>query len=346
MSNYIINGFLGFGNFGDDWLLESVITDLKSIDRQARFFVLSAKNPMNLPDTCTAINRTAVARWRSVLKQTKAVITIGGIYQDESSRRSLLWYRFIHYCARQASVPIIDYGVGAGPLSRWGRRCTINDLKQHTQVSIRDQYSLQSLTQNNDTIPSNITIAHDICIGRTIPKQKQRHMIIFNPRLDGCSAGTIRLYAAFYSHLRRYFSDFGLNVVLLCNMHAEKKISKLLINTCDNAGIVWYTTIKRHLSLIAASPMIITGRYHSLIAAIAAHVPAVALNSPEKTAAYAHMHALPVISINNTVSAVNRTAVNRVKELYRNRQQLQRTMKQRNASSYAVLRKLLAHALK
>lgn len=144
----LISGYYGFGNLGDEAILESIIRELEKSVAKDKIVVLS-----NAPETHREIYGVeAVSRWKaaSLLKLLpKAKLFIsggGGLFQDTKSPGSTIYYGGQIALARAFGAHPIIFAQGLGPLdSETGKVATRLAAKLSQDITVRDKASLAML---------------------------------------------------------------------------------------------------------------------------------------------------------------------------------------------------------
>lgn len=145
---YLLNGYYGFGNTGDDSLLQVIISQIKESDPEAKITVL-AKSPKRVQRaTCTrCINRFNIFKVRSELRSAKVLVYGGGsLLQSATSSRSLVYYCYILRMAQKMGVKTMLYANGIGPfLSKKDERRAKEVLDKIDCITLRDKASFETL---------------------------------------------------------------------------------------------------------------------------------------------------------------------------------------------------------
>lgn len=134
-------GYYGFGNLGDELLLQSCI-DLFTrcgLERE-RIVVLS-----NVPEEgIFSVNRWSLREVVNALRQSDAlVLGGGGLFQDTTSVKSCVWYWGIVRLARILGCEVFALGQSVGPLKSGVSRVLAGDaLRVCRKVHVRDDASL------------------------------------------------------------------------------------------------------------------------------------------------------------------------------------------------------------
>jgi len=114
----ILSGYYGFGNMGDDSLLQSIIAELKKKDPEIKITVLSRK-PKETEKIygVKSIQRFDILKISRHMKHAKLLLNGGGsLLQNSTSTRSLIYYIHIMKMAKRRGLKLMLYASGIGPL--------------------------------------------------------------------------------------------------------------------------------------------------------------------------------------------------------------------------------------
>ena len=143
----LICGAYGFGNTGDDAILQAIIGEMRRIDAHMPVTVLS-RRPKDTQRTfgVNACHRFGVFAIRRVMRRSQLFISGGGsLMQDVTSRLSLWYYlstiRMAHGCGCKVQM----YGCGMGPLNYdYDRRRAAKTINRCVDaITLRDPLSLE-----------------------------------------------------------------------------------------------------------------------------------------------------------------------------------------------------------
>lgn len=144
----VVSGYYGFGNLGDEAILEQVITELLRVAPSEDICVLSA----NPKATTQAFEIPAADRadfLGLVRKLANARLLVsggGGLFQDTRSPGSVAFYGAHIALAKALGARAVVYAQGVGPLtSPAGRLLTKQSLKLCDAISVRDRQSQELL---------------------------------------------------------------------------------------------------------------------------------------------------------------------------------------------------------
>ncbi len=142
----VVSGYYGFGNVGDEAILEVLVNLMRDISPEVEIVVLSAR----------AINTFSRFKIRAISRNDFSVIASeirkadlfisggGGLLQDVTSRRSLYYYLALIFLAQIFNVPTILLAQGIGPfISPLSLKLLSQVLKKVKAVSVRDKVSLE-----------------------------------------------------------------------------------------------------------------------------------------------------------------------------------------------------------
>jgi polysaccharide pyruvyl transferase CsaB len=145
----LLSGYYGFGNLGDEALLEVIVEGVRRRFPSARLEVLSAA-----PRTTTATHGVeAASRWdwrevRSAIARADVVLSGGGgLLQNATSLRSLLYYAGILREGIRRRKKTMVFAQSIGPLDFWGRLVVRQFCRGLDRATVRDERSRRLLAE-------------------------------------------------------------------------------------------------------------------------------------------------------------------------------------------------------
>ncbi len=143
----VILGYYGFGNSGDEALLQGILQSLEEVRPTVRPVVLSA-SPRETREAhgVDAVHRYNLpAVWR-LFRRADVFISGGGtLLQDRTSLRSLWYYAGMAMLAKRMGLKVAFYANGLGPLeSATGRYLARRALQAADLVTWRDHGSMET----------------------------------------------------------------------------------------------------------------------------------------------------------------------------------------------------------
>lgn len=146
--NVTMSGYYGFGNCGDEAILQSIHGKIDGLDIDVGVTVLSS----DPEDTTRRYGYTAVKRFNifSVLRTLRRcdVLVSGGgsLLQDYTSTRSLLYYLYVIKLAEMMKKKVMIYANGIGPVNKKRNRRLVRSIVSRASViTLRDAASADEL---------------------------------------------------------------------------------------------------------------------------------------------------------------------------------------------------------
>ncbi|MBR2743029.1 MAG: polysaccharide pyruvyl transferase CsaB [Clostridia bacterium] len=154
--DFLILGYYGFNNSGDDALLDAVIQNLLSLQPGLSLCVLS-NMPHKLRDD-TGIdffNRFNIISVIRTLHRSEALIYGGGnLIQDVTSTKSLIYYVSVLFCAQIMGTKTMLYSNGVGPVNKKFNRHIVKKIVNNVDViTLRESISHRFLNEIGVTKP-------------------------------------------------------------------------------------------------------------------------------------------------------------------------------------------------
>jgi len=287
VKNILLAGYYGFGNLGDEAILEMVLIQLLEITDRNNITVLSG----NKKETYKKYNINTVNRYNilSIIRKlisSDALVFVGGsILKDVTSKRSIYYYLFLIKLAKVMGNKVIMLSQGIGPiLNERSKKITSNTLNKVDSITVRDKQSKEFLQQIG-VIENKIHLSSDPVINfRSEENQNFRNngkkKVCFSLRnwknasvSDKISHVVERLIE---NNIECFFIPFYYNEDLELITEIEKNIG-------DNA--VFYKdrlSTNEAYDIIKNMNLLVGVRLHSLIFAAAADVPFVAVSYDHK----------------------------------------------------------------
>ncbi|MCG3203714.1 MAG: hypothetical protein KCHDKBKB_00386 [Elusimicrobia bacterium] len=145
----LIAGYYGFGNLGDELILSSILLQLKRRYGQISVTVLSHA-PM---ETVRFHQAHALSRWNifalipAIWRHDFLLLGGGGLLQNKTSQKSLLYYLSLVLLSRLLQTPVVLYAMGVeslkGPFSKWLTKQVL--CSPHVTITLRDEASKKIL---------------------------------------------------------------------------------------------------------------------------------------------------------------------------------------------------------
>lgn len=157
MKKVLISGYYGFGNAGDEAILETLSARFLKSGVTAE--VLSA-NPEKTQKTygIKAYKRFNLPEIIKAVRSCDAVISGGGsLFQDVTSSVSLYYYLAIVLIAQMLGKEVFVFSQGIGPLNKqFNRRMCAGIINKVKGISVRDELSLEELARLGINKPKQV----------------------------------------------------------------------------------------------------------------------------------------------------------------------------------------------
>lgn len=296
MKKILLAGYYGFGNLGDEAILEMAIKQILEITDRKNITVLSGnKEVTNKRYNVNTIDRYNVFSIVSHLMKSDALVFGGGsLLQDITSKRSIYYYLFLIRLAKIMNNKVIMLSQGIGPIvNENSKKAVQSTLGLVDYITVRDKHSkefLESIGMNSNKISLSTDPVINLRAGENYTaKHSGRKKVCFSLRnwKNADVSGKISQLAKklIENNIECYFIPFYYNEDMELIDEVEKNIG-------DNA--VYYKerlTTNEAFDIIKSMDVLVGVRLHSLIFAAAANVPFAAVSYDHK--------------VDNFVSSVN-----------------------------------------
>ncbi len=181
MSRYVISGYYGFDNAGDEAILQAIIDSLHQEDKEAEITVFSAQPRLTADQhQVRAVHRTNLGAIVAALRRADLFISGGGgLLQDATSSRSLLYYLGLLTLARWLGCKTMVYANSIGPISRpRNKRLAQRVLENVDCITVRDGLSLQLLDDLEVQRPPRLLTADPVLLLEPEPVTPQEKVIV------------------------------------------------------------------------------------------------------------------------------------------------------------------------
>jgi polysaccharide pyruvyl transferase CsaB len=144
----LISGYYGFGNLGDEALLDVIVGRLRATYPASAIDVLSADPAATTARlNVEATPRADLGAVRRAIERADVVLSGGGgLLQNVTSLRSLVYYAGIVRAATRARKRTMIFAQSIGPLDVFGRAVVRSCCKGVSAATVRDERSRKLLT--------------------------------------------------------------------------------------------------------------------------------------------------------------------------------------------------------
>lgn len=287
MKNILLAGYYGFGNLGDEAILEMVLKQLLEITDRDKITVLSSNKEETSKkyDVHTIDRNNVISIIKRLLNSDVLVFGGGSLLQDVTSKRSIYYYLFLIRLAKLMRNKVIMLSQGIGPiLNENNKKVTSSTLNKVDFITVRDRQSKEFL-ENIGVDKNIISLSADPVINFRLEenlekKYHEKKKVCFSLRnwKNSDVSGKISYVAEklIKNNIECYFIPFYYNEDM-------ELINEIKENIGD--GAICY---KERLStneaydIIKTMNLLVGVRLHSLIFAASAGVPFVAVSYDHK----------------------------------------------------------------
>lgn len=301
----LLCGYYGFGNLGDEALLEVIVSQLKTRYPYAQIEVLSAKPE----ETAHELRVEATPRWdakavrRSIERADVLLSGGGGLLQNATSLRSLVYYAGIIRAAARANRKAMIFAQSIGPLDFWGRTVVKECCKGLTAATVRDARSAQLLSS---LVPTGVAVertADPVFLYDAPEEEIDLSAEGLGPDSDPLVIFSVRKATGMKDRLDvlaraadRFALQHGARVAFLpLGGPPDAEVSTLIIRKCKSAPVLLpECSLARAANIIRRAKALVGMRLHALILAARYAVPFLAIPYDPKVVALCEDLAYPL----------------------------------------------------
>jgi len=290
----LLSGYYGFGNIGDEAVLEAIKAGIKAHDLNAQIDVLPT-------------NRNAWPEIFSKIAGTDLLISGGGtLFQNATRGRSLLYYLGIVWLAKLMRKKVIIFAQGFGPLNgSIYQSLTRYVLNKVDSITLRDEVSKTAMQKIGINQPE-IKVTADPSFSLAVPGKEIGTKIL---QLEGVGTDRPRLGIALRANpanqqllpvIEWLVKQYNYHPVFLpfkCpeDIEAAQTLQKEL--KVPSTLIFRVCTVEEMLSLVGNMDILIGMRLHSLIFSAMNAVPMVGLSYDPKVEAFMQSIGQPCVQM-------------------------------------------------
>ena len=293
---YVVSGYIGFDNFGDEAIAHVLSQKLKS--KGAEKITLISSNPEKTSDI-HGVSSCGMLKFLPSILESDVLISGGGsLLQDVTSFKSLLYYLVVIYSALIFGKKVEIFAQGIGPIkSKLGQLLTKFALKRASKITVRDNKS-QELLKNWG-------------IGSELVKDPVFELELSQKNSKGKVGVQLRSYKGvndlFLKKLAdevcKHFSDKHIVILpLQKSIDAEvcEKFAQILReNGINNISVQVGASLTEIIDTISDLEYLIAMRFHANVVGIKAGVKTLAINYDPKVEKLAQEYNLPLINLDD-----------------------------------------------
>lgn len=291
---YVVSGYIGFDNFGDEAIAHVLVQHLKSAG--AEKITLISSNPAKTSHIYGVSSCGMFGFLPSIFESDILISGGGSLLQDATSVKSLIYYLLVILTGILLRKKVQIYSQGIGPInSQIGVVLTKFILKRVNEITVRDKKS-QELLKSWD-IPS--ILVKDPIFDLELPKKHLKGTVGVQLReFIGVDDEFLDKLA---KEIAKRFSDKKINLVSLQDSIDLKICEKFAQMLNDNR--VYNVSVMNGLSLndvfetLSSFEYLVAMRFHANVVGIKSEVKTLAINYDPKVEKLAQEYNLPMINL-------------------------------------------------
>ncbi len=287
-SGLVLAGYFGFGNTGDEAVLEGFLDGLRMLEVSVPVTVLGQPTPDRQQDPgLNWTNRNDLFQvWRALRRHRALVFGGGSLLQDVTSRRSSLWYIGLSMLARRAGCAVGWFGQGVGPLQHGDIRalCAL-ELIRASCIVTRDAESASIL--GGMGCRQVITAGDTALLMNTEPGDEAKPSILLAAPRVSARLGQAEL-AMMGRVLRRVADAHGLDV-LMAPLHPseDREAVSVVVSACGSCSTLDTPVApRRYLRHASTAAAVLGVRLHALVLGAISGATGVAISYDPKVQAF------------------------------------------------------------
>ena len=307
MTKYLVSGYIGFDNFGDEAIAKALVDKIRVgnfdneygivvNDNEERSITLISSNPEKT-SSLYGVDSCKMLEFFKPLINSDVLISGGGsLLQDVTSKKSLFYYLGIIYLGIILRKKVVIFSQGIGPInSTVGKFLTKLALKNCYKISVRDDKSLKLL--NGWGIDANLV--KDPILEIDLPKKQQKGIV--GIQLRRFPTLSDKFLSALANEIVKNFSDKKIQIfsfqdsldLSVCEDFKRILNKKGLVNVEVFANL----SINDVFNKISTLEYLVAMRFHANVVGVKSGVKTLAINYDIKVRKLAEEFNLPLIEL-------------------------------------------------
>lgn len=294
MTKYVVSGYIGFDNFGDEAIAHVLVDKLKA--KGAEKITLISSNPEKTT-SLYGVNSVPMLKFLEAIKESDVLVSGGGsLLQDVTSFKSLLYYLGVIYCALFFGKKVEIFRQGIGPInSKIGQILTKFALKHASSISVRDKKSQELLKSWG----IEAELLNDPIFDLDLPKKNKKGVVGVQlrnyPTLNEVFLNTLA------DEIVKRFSDKKIQLLSFqdsIDLAVCEKFARILNKKgLNNVEVLKGLSVNDVFERISDLEFLIGMRFHANVVAIKSGVKALAINYDIKVKKLAEEYNLPLVEL-------------------------------------------------
>ena len=293
---YLVSGYIGFDNFGDEAIAHVLAQKLKNEGAESVTFISS--NPQKTAEI-HGVKSCGMFDFVKPMLEADVLISGGGsLLQDSTSLKSLIYYLGVINTAVLTGKKVIIYSQGIGPInSKIGIFLTKCSLRFAHQITVRDKGSQELLSSWG--IHSEL-VKDPVFDLNTVQYAKQDAVCVQLREFKNLSESFLELLA---DKITEKFSEKEVRVISLqdsIDLNICNKFCEMLIKRGHkNVKILFNLSLSEAIKELSSVQYLIAMRFHANVIGIKSDIKTIAIGYDPKVEKLADEYNLPLIKLSN-----------------------------------------------
>ena len=289
MAKYVVSGYIGFDNFGDEAIAGVLVKHLKNIG--AEKITLISSNPKKT-EYLYGVDAAGMFDFLQPLLESDVLVSGGGsLLQDVTSLRSLFYYLLIIMTALLFNKKVVIFAQGFTPFrTKIGELLTKFVLRRCSYISVRDINSWKMLAGWN--ISSELVA--DPVLGMEMPQLKEKHGI--GVQLRYCEQLTDEFLDKLADGIKERFKDQEIVLISLQDS-IDLPVLEKFMSKGINARILKNLTVREAIDEISSLEYLVGMRFHACLAGIKSGIKVLGINYDVKVRTLAQETGFPLLEL-------------------------------------------------
>ncbi len=295
---FVLSGYFGFKNFGDEAILSVLVQKLRQNKHKLTIISSDPEYTKGKYKYCRSIYTFNFSDIVPAIYKTDYLISGGGsLLQDITSLKSLIYYLSIIFLGLLFRKKVIIFAQGIGPIENpIGQLLTKTLLKNCSYVSVRDIKSYELLKKwgvNSDLLcdPVFSTTIPEVVKTETLAVQLRDFKTMNKDFIDRLAAAVVKEFSDKKIEIYSFQDSIDLEI---CKKF-EKAVN--LLNPDIKTTLYSGLTDEEIVESISKSKYLIAMRFHAIIVGLLANVRTLAVNYDIKVEKIASEFDLPIIDL-------------------------------------------------
>ncbi len=296
MTKYIVSGYIGFDNFGDELIARVLTQKLQS--EGAEKITLISSSPEETAKRYGVHSCGMLKFWNPLINSDILISGGGSLLQDVTSFKSLIYYLLVIYSAIILKKKVIIYAQGIGPInSLIGKVLTKYMLKRAEKITVRDTKSQELLRSWG--IGSELV--NDPVLDLEFEQKNKIGTV--GVQLRNCTGLSDDFLNNLADEIGKRFGDKKIEIISLQDSVDSgiclKFQSMLKERGIENAVVCEKLELNDVIEHITNLEYLVSMRFHSCVVGIKSGVKTLAINYDPKVEKLAKEYKIPIISFDD-----------------------------------------------